>query len=183
MKRKLGNSFDATAGVSLPDAPAPVVLDDLDIRIDAEGIWHWDGKPVRRPEMVCLLAHALCREADGSYWLRTPGECGRIRVEDAPFLAVEMFVARSGRDQAISFRTNVDRIVPLDARHGLRLEQREGAAEPRPYLELGGGMEARLTRSVFYELVDRGCEEELEGLKLFGVWSCGRFFVLGEAEA
>jgi hypothetical protein len=183
MMRKLGNSFDAAAGVSLPEGPEPSLLEDLDIRIDAEGIWHWDGKPVRRPGLVCLLAHALRREEDGSYWLRTPTERGRIRVDDAPFLAVEMFVARSGREQAISFRTNVDRIVPLDARHGLRLEHRDATGEVRPYLEVGDGMEARLTRSVFHELVDLGCEEELDGLRLFGIWSCGRFFVLGEAEA
>ncbi|MEO5338689.1 MAG: DUF1285 domain-containing protein [Magnetospirillum sp. WYHS-4] len=161
--------------------PEPVLLPALDIRIDAEGVWHWDGRPVRRKEMVCLLAQALCRDSDGSFWLRTPSEYGRVTVDDAPFQAVEMYVVREGREQAVSFRTNVDRIVALDARHGLCLREADG--ELRPYLEIAGGIEARLTRAVFYELVERGCEEELDGKRLFGVWSCGRFFVLGEAEA
>lgn len=183
MNRKVGNSFRESEGLSRPALDDLVCLEGLDIRVDSEGVWYWDERPLLRKEMVCLLSQALVRDPDGAYWLRTPTEEGRIRVDDAPFQAVEMFVAGHGREQGIGFRTNVDRIVPLDSRHGLRLGEPPGGGELRPYLDLGDGMEARLTRAVFYQLVELGREEELDGQRLFGIWSCGRFFVLGEAEA
>jgi hypothetical protein len=43
-----------------------------------------------------------------------------------------------------------------------------------------GGLEARLTRPVFYELVELGAEERIGGEPLFGVWSGGAFFRLGD---
>ncbi len=50
-----------------------------------------------------------------------------------------------------------------------------------PYVELGAGLEARLVRSVYYQLVELGEERRLDGRARFGVWSGGRFFTLDEA--
>jgi hypothetical protein len=36
---------------------------------------------------------------------------------------------------------------------------------------------------VFYELVGLGMEETVDARRRFGVWSCGRFFVLGSLDA
>jgi uncharacterized protein len=44
------------------------------------------------------------------------------------------------------------------------------------------GLEARLSRPVFYELVERGTEERVGDTTLFGVWSKGRFFPLGRLD-
>jgi hypothetical protein len=162
------------------DPAAAVDCGDLGIRIDRQGRWYYHGSPIARREMVCLFASMLCRDADGSYLLVAPGEIGRIEVEDVPFLAVEMFVGGAGREQILSFRTNVDALVTLDADHPLRLAGGgAGADAPAPYLGLEGGLEARLTRSVYYELVARGWEEERDGEKVYGVWSSGVFFPLG----
>lgn len=160
------------------DPAATVDCGELGIRIDRQGRWFYHGSPIARREMVCLFASMLCRDADGSYLLVAPGEVGRIEVEDVPFLAVEMFVGGAGREQILSFRTNVDALVTLDADHPLRLVGGEIEA-PAPYLGLDGGLEARLTRSVYYELVARGWEEERDGEKVYGVWSSGVFFPLG----
>ena len=54
------------------------------------------GSPIGRMPLVKLFASVLRREADGSYWLVTPVERGRIEVEDAPFVAVELAADRAG---------------------------------------------------------------------------------------
>ena len=66
----------------------------LDMRIARDGSWHYKGSPIGRKELVCLFASVLQREPDGSYWLETPAERGSIEVEDAPFIAVEVFWRR-----------------------------------------------------------------------------------------
>jgi hypothetical protein len=149
----------------------------LDIRIARDGKWFYHGSPIPRKEMVCLFASTLTRRPDGSYWLVTPVEEGQIEVEDVPFLAVELFVSGAGRDAVFSFRTNVDEIVTLDAEHGLRIVCNKDGAPP--YLAVGPGLEARLTRSVYYELVALGLEEVVAGERLYGIWSSGQFFPLG----
>jgi hypothetical protein len=152
----------------------------FEMTIARDGKWFYHGTPIPRKEMVCLFASTLTRRADGSYWLITPSEEGQIEVEDVPFLAVEMFTCGSGRDAVFSFRTNVDEIVTLDHDHSLRIVCNKDGAPP--YLTVREGLEARLTRSVYYELVALGLEETVDGEHLYGVWSKGIFFPLGRLE-
>jgi hypothetical protein len=167
--------------------PLPEYCGDLGIRIDRQGRWFYHGSPINRKEMVCLFASVLHRAKDGGYLLITPGEMGRIEVEDVPFLAVEMFTCGAGRDLVISFRTNMDEMVTVDAAHPLRITEAEGSGEPSPYVMVRDGIEARLSRSVYYELVAQGWEEELEGdggekETVYGLWSSGSFFPLGKLD-
>ncbi|MDX9862992.1 MAG: DUF1285 domain-containing protein [Rhodospirillales bacterium] len=166
--------------------PVPVegrtLCGDLGIHIDRNGVWHYRGSPIPRKEMVCLFASTLCRAADGGYWLVTPAEMGRIDVEDAPFLAVELFTAGAGREQVLSFRTNVDEIITLDNDHPLDVSTDPVTAEPSPYVMVRDGIPARLTRSVYYEVVARGLEEKIDGEQFYGVWSAGLFFAIGRLD-
>ncbi len=125
----------------------------------------------------------LRRDAAGTYWLMTPAERGRITVADAPFIAVELNRRGDGRDQALMVRTNIDDIVAVDATHPLRVAADAATGEPRPYVPVRNGLEARLARPVFYELVELGCEERVGDATLFGVWSKGIFFPLGDLDA
>lgn len=152
---------------------------DLGLRIDRHGRWFYHGSPIPRKEMVCLFASMLCRGKDGGYWLVTPDERGRIEVEDVPFLAVEMFTCGGGRDLVVSFRTNMDELVTVDGEHPLRVVECPETGEMLPYVLVRDGLEARLTRSVYYELVAHGFEEKVGGDDLFGLWSSGTFFPLG----
>ncbi len=152
----------------------------IDMRIARDGMWFYHGTPIPRKEMVCLFASTLTRRADGSYWLITPVEEAQIDVEDVPFLAVEMFTCRAGREMVFSFRTNVDEVVTLDEAHPLRLAV-DSHGTP-PYLTIRNGLEARLTRSVYYELVAMGVEEKVGEARLYGIWSSGIFFPLGRLE-
>ncbi len=171
--------------------PGQVVCGELDMRIDRGGVWYYHGSPIGRKELVRLFSTVLRRDDAGDYWLITPAEAGRIAVEDAPFMAVELTRSGDGPDQVISFRTNVDDNVTVDADHPIRVDFDPKTAEPSPYVVLGGGIEARITRSVYYELVSFGGEKGGEekdhekktgGENTFGVWSSGVFFALGKLE-
>ncbi|MBV8913822.1 MAG: DUF1285 domain-containing protein, partial [Acetobacteraceae bacterium] len=89
----------------------PVDCGNLPFLIKRDGTWLYRGSPIGRRELVCLFSSVLKREADGSYWLETPAERGRIEVEDVPWLAVEMDWTGVGPNQVLSFRTNVDQVV------------------------------------------------------------------------
>jgi len=160
----------------------------LDMRIARDGTWFYHGTPIGRKEMVRLFASILERRADGSFWLASPAEEGLIEVEDAPFLAVELFAAGTGRHQRLSFRTNLDDRVTLDTLHPLRIAPKADDAlhdDSRggvPYLLVRQGLEAKLARPVYYELVNLGQEERREGASVFGVWSAGIFFPLSRTE-
>lgn len=168
----------ATAGRRLP-----IDCGDLDMRIAADGTWFYRGSPIDRLPLVKLFASVLRREADGRYWLVTPAERGRITVDDAPFVAVELTAEGAGRKQSLIFRTNLDEIVTAGPEHPLRVETAASGA-PRPYILVRPGtaapLEALIARAVFYELVDLATEENVAGAAYFGVWSGGRFFELGD---
>ncbi len=172
--QEMGNA----AGPSQP-APRDPPCGDFDIRIGRDGTWYYHGSPIGRKPLVRLFASVLRREADGSYWLVTPAERGRIAVEDAPFVAVALEARGSGPDQALTFRTNLDEEVTADAAHPLRVETNPDTAEPSPYILVRPGLEARLLRPVFYELVALGERRTIGGRDVYGVWSRGRFFALG----
>jgi uncharacterized protein len=161
----------------------PIDCGHFDIRIARDGTWFYRNSPITRLPLVRLFSTVLRREADGSYWLVTPAERGRVTVEDAPFVALELAVEGAGRAQSLIFRTNVDDTVAADAAHPLRVVNHADTGEPNPYILVRDGLEARLTRPVFYELVALGTEERVGHATLYGVWSKGEFFPLGRLDA
>lgn len=171
-----------------PPAPrrrAPAECGDLPFLIRRDGTWMYRGSPIGRKELVCLFASVLKREADGSFWLETPAERGRIEVEDAPFVAVELDWTGEANQQVLSFRTNVDQIVTACPEHPIRMSHDLLTCEPTPYIAVRPGrgqlaIEARIARAVYYELVALGEPRWVGGRRTLGVWSCGSFFPLGE---
>ncbi|WP_336485413.1 DUF1285 domain-containing protein [Methylobacterium nigriterrae] len=160
----------------------PPYCGEIDMRIAADGTWFHNGSPIRRPALVKLFASILRREADGRIVLVTPVERVGIRVDDAPFVAVEMAVDGAGEARRIGFRTNVDDLVPLDAEHGLRFEaDREGGF--RPYIHVRRGLWALLTRALAYDLAGMGEERDVDGTRWFGLAAAGRFHPIAPAEA
>ena len=159
---------------------APIDCGHFDMRIARDGTWYYRGSPITRKPLVTLFSTVLVRDEDDQYWLATPAERGRIDVDDAPFVAVEMRISGTGRNQVLEFRTNVDDIVTADAAHPIRVVVDAKTGEPSPYLVVRDGLEALLARTVFYELVELGVDGTGEHANLFGVWSSGSFFALGD---
>lgn len=158
---------------------------DIDIRIAKDGTWFHEGGPIGRKELVCLFASVLKRDQFGEFWLQTPVEKARIEVEDAPFVAVELFACECGCEQKLSVRTNIDEVIPIGLDNPIRVEHDPETGEPAPYVTLRSGeglfpIEAKINRSVFYELVNRGVEQTIDGEEYFGIWSNKEFFPLGQ---
>jgi hypothetical protein len=168
--------------VCRPDRPrrAPVDCGDLPFVIKRDGTWLYRGSAIQRKELVCLFASVLKRGNDGEFLLETPAERGRIEVEDAPFVAVELDWTGDGRHQTLSFRTNVDQVVTAGPDHPIRVAHDLLTCEPTPYILIRQGIEARINRAVYYELVALAVPEWVGCRRMLGVWSRGRFFSLGE---
>jgi hypothetical protein len=144
------------------------------MRIAADGIWHYCGSPIGRATLVQLFASILRKDGD-RYVLVTPVEKVGIRVDDAPFMAVEMQVDATNGEPLVTFRTNVDDIVTAGVEHPLRFER--GAAEGlKPYVRVRGDLWALVKRALFYDLVALGTTEGRRGDLWFGVRSGGVFF-------
>ncbi len=152
---------------------------DLDMRISRDGTWHYMGSPIKRRRMVKMFASILRHDEDQRYYLVTPVEKFAIQVEDAPFQAVAMTAHGTGRDQVLTFRTNVEDEVMAGPEHAIRMEIDGDTQEPSPYVHVRGRLEALISRAIFYDLVDLAVEEVRDGETYFGVWSAGVFFSFG----
>ena len=149
------------------------------MRIGRDGTWYHEGSAINRPEMVRLFSTVLRREPDGSHVLVTPVEKLEIEVETTAFRAVEMRTEGSGSDRRIAFRLDSGGAVIAGPNHPLRLVLGEKGISPR--LAVRHGLEAELSRPVYYELAEIALAE---GPGPPGVWSEGVFFPLapdGEA--
>lgn len=142
----------------------PPFCGDIAIRIARNGSWYHEGRPFQREALVRLLSSILKREGD-EYFLVSPVEKMRIAVEDVPFIAVGMTEEnpQDGGSPVLWFRTLTNDLVRLDAAHPLRVQTDPLTGEPRPYILVRGGMEARIHRPVFYELVERAREVLING--------------------
>ena len=156
----------------------PAHCGDIDIRIARDGRWFHEGRAIQRRELVRLFSTLLRKDAEG-YVLVTPAEKLRITVEDAPFQAVLLDVAGEGSGQMLSFTTNVGEVTMAGTEHPLRVVIDPQSGEPSPYVHVRAGLEARLSRAVFYQLADLAVPGPQENM--LGVWSAGHFFTLGPA--
>jgi hypothetical protein len=158
----------------------PPFCGDLDMRIGSDGTWYYTGTPIGRPALVRLFSTILKRE-DGKHFLVTPVEKVGICVDDAPFLAVEMQKDKDARGRLLRFRTNVDDWVDCDAAHALRFE---AAADGglTPYLHVRADLWAKVTRPLYYDLVDMGEERVVDGRPMFGIESGDAFFAMADAK-
>jgi len=162
---------------SRPETPrsAPEICGEIDIRIARDGTWFYHGSPISRKPLVRLFSSVLHRESDGGFALITPAEHVRIRVDDAPFVAVSLTVEGEGDARHLIFTTNIDDEVTAGPDHPIHVAFDPVTGEPAPYVLVRDGLEALIARSVYYELVALG---EARGDDL-GVWSDGMFFFLG----
>tara|TARA_B100000686_G_C16644649_1_gene892094 strand:+ start:268 stop:774 length:507 start_codon:yes stop_codon:yes gene_type:complete len=152
----------------------------LGIRISRDGTWFYHGSPITRQKIVILFSKVLKKEKDGSYYLVTPVERGKIDVEDAPFVAVELIVRNNSGKQVIVFRTNLDEKIEVDKKHPIRVVEDPKTGEPSPYVLIRDNLEALISRSTFYQLASI-CEEDDIYPKKVGVWSNGNFFPIGRS--
>ena len=151
---------------------------DIDMEIRKDGSWWHEGTRISREKLVRLFSTILRKDEDGVY-LVTPHEKVIVHVEDAPFIAVRIDQVKEGADQVLAVTTNVGDVFVIDAEHPLRVEIDAETGEPSPYVEVRAGLEARIARAPFYELVDLSETDDKGDLV---VRSSGLSFRLGSLE-
>jgi len=154
---------------------------EIDIHIRVDGSWYHQGRKFQRASLVKLFAGILRRE-DDAYFLVTPVEKLRIRVDDAPFVAGLVETIEEQGQQVIVFTTNIGERIMLDSEHSLRIKLDATSGEPRPYIHLRAGLEALISRSAFYDLVNLAVETSRDGSRYLSVCSCGNSFELGTTD-
>ncbi|MCX8505524.1 MAG: DUF1285 domain-containing protein [Alphaproteobacteria bacterium] len=164
----------------MPTSPPP--FDKIDttppclFRIDRDGHWFYRGSIIARPAMVKLFASILRREGD-DYFLVTPVERERVLVDDAPFTAIALAVEGKADQQILRFTTNIGQEVTAGTAHPIVMKPGE-IHGIKPYINLGKGMMALITRSVYLDLAELAVEEIWHGKARYGIWSQGAFFPL-----
>ena len=149
----------------------PPFCGDLDMRIARDGTWFYLGTPIGRAPLVKLFSSILRKDGD-DYFLVTPVEKVGIKVEDAPFVAVDFEVTEAGLD----FVTQVGDRMVAGPDHPIRVARDPETGEPSPYVLVRRNLEALIDRKSFYRLVDLGEVAEHDGAEWFGVRSGGVFF-------
>lgn len=172
----------ASDGLPSPKQPPPVEkwnpahCGEAGLEILSDGSWRHEGTRISRESLVRLFASILRKDEDGQTYVVTPVEKIRVRVEDAPFVAVRADRHGEGPNQTILFTTNVGDVVALGPAHPLRLAHGP-SGEPRPYVLVRGRLEARILRAPWCELADWA--EAQDGA--WGVWSGGAWWELAKA--
>jgi hypothetical protein len=167
----------------------PPYCGEIDMRIAGDGTWFYQKTPIGRAALVKLFASVLKREGE-RYFLVTPVEKCGITVDEAPFLAVELAVdgpaaaaAQTSGGRLLRFRTNVDDWVTAGPDHPLRFEPEPATGGLKPFLHVRRDLWAKVTRALFYDLVELGEEREIDGARMFGVASGAAFFAMAPADS
>lgn len=142
------------------------------IRIARDGTWYHDGRPIRRPAMVRLFSTILRREPDGRHVLVTPSEKLEVDVEATAFRAIEMLSEGEGHERRIALKLDSGDALVVGPAHPLVIAEADG---PSPRVAVRHGLEAELSRAIYYELAEIALAE---GADPPGVWSDGAFFTL-----
>ncbi|MCB1672133.1 MAG: DUF1285 domain-containing protein [Pseudomonadales bacterium] len=148
------------------------------MRIARDGTWFHEGRPIRREALVQLFASVLKKE-QGRYYLVTPVEKVGIQVDDCPFVACGAEWTGSGPELSLILTLNTGDRVTVDKAHPLTVSTLPDSEEPHPVVLVRNGLEALLSRNVFYQLVDAAESRSRDGRTCLGIYSKGEFFELG----
>ncbi|WP_447952262.1 DUF1285 domain-containing protein [Sphingopyxis chilensis] len=178
----LAETVELLAARQLPPVEQwhPERTGDSAMEIRADGSWYHEGGRINRPAMVRLFSTILRREPDGSHALVTPAEKLGIAVEDMPFRAVEMKSEGDGAARKLVFRLDTDDLVIAGADHPLSFGNDAENPDPRLHVRgaIGNGLEARIDRALYYEIVEMALAE---GMERPAIWSNGMCFPLVDA--
>ena len=178
----LAETVELLAARQLPPVEQwhPERTGDSAMEIRADGSWYHEGGRINRPAMVRLFSTILRREPDGSHALVTPAEKLGIAVEDMPFRAVEMKSEGDGAARKLVFRLDPADLVIAGADHPLSFGNDAENPDPRLHVRgaIGNGLEARIDRALYYEIVEMALAE---GMERPAIWSNGMCFPLVDA--
>jgi hypothetical protein len=157
----------------------PPFCGDIDMHILRNGKWTYMGSEIKRPAMIKLFSNIIRLDDDGHYYLVTPVEKVRIKVDDVPFVAVSMNKIKDEGVNCLSFTTNVQDEVTLSKENPIEIVINDND-EPSPYITIRKNLKALISRSVYYDLINMAEEEIIEDKKFLVIKSNNTLFKLYE---
>ena len=151
---QLGKYLDMPSSLPPLELWKPELSGDIDMLIKANGVWLHEGQEIKREKLVRLFSTILKKEGK-DYFLVTPVEKWRLKVDDQPFVAVLMHVIERGGKQVVQMITNTGDELELDNEHILVTDSHES-----PRVLVRSDMYARLSRNVYYALAELAEEKE-----------------------
>ena len=148
----------------------PPFCGDIDMHILRNGKWTYMGSEIKRPAMIKLFSNIIRLDDDGHYYLVTPVEKVRIKVDDVPFVAVSMNKIKVEGVNCLSFTTNVQDEVTLSKENPIEIVISDND-EPSPYITIRKNLKALISRSVYYDLINMAEEEIIEDKKFLVIKS------------
>lgn len=154
----------------------PPYCGEIDIQIKANGDWFYNGTIFKRLPLVKLFASVLIKEVDEEiedYFLVTPVEKVKIKVEDAPFLITQWHWL--DEDESImQVSTNLDDTFILNIEHPLTINEKGDL-----YVTVRRNLQAKVHRNVYYQWAEIAQEHQTKiGTQLM-FNSNGCQFILG----
>jgi len=157
----------------------PPFCGDIDMHILRNGKWTYMGSEIKRPAMIKLFSNIIRLDDDGHYYLVTPVEKVRIKVDDVPFVAVSMNKVKAEGVYCLSFKTNVQDEVTLSKENPIEIVINDND-EPSPYITIRKNLKALISRSVYYDLINMAEEKIIDNKKFLVIKSNNTLFKLYE---
>ena len=148
--------------------------------IDAYGDWYYMGSKITRMPMIKLFSSILVKDKDNTFHLRTPVEDVLVEVIDVPYIIKEMFVKDEDGLKYIYFKTNVDNILTVGIKNPIWLEKKQNKDELIPYVLVKKGLIAKISRPVYYQLMELLDIKNIKNVMYNGVYSGRDFFILDQ---
>lgn len=169
----------------------PEQVADMNLVIKANGEWWHEGGHVTRESLVSLFATILWKEDTQGiieYFLKTPIQKLRIKVEDVPLLINDVSIVAEDDMHWLEFTTTTGDVVRLDDAHPITLrdyqpkgkDTQKSKIEPqvRPYMPVRNGLTALIGRNAFYHLTEIGELTAQNGETILTLQSGGKFYQL-----
>ncbi|MDN3652934.1 DUF1285 domain-containing protein [Thalassotalea ponticola] len=126
----------------------PPYCGEMDMRIDREGQWHYQGSPISRQRLVKLFASVLVKEAD-DYFLVTPVEKVKISVDALPFVVTQWQWVDEVERGSMLLTTNLGDEILLDKSHPIK-RSNDGSLR----VNIRRNLEASIHRNVYYQWIE-----------------------------
>lgn len=154
----------------------PPFCGDIDMQIKADGQWCFQGSPIGRERLVKLFAKVLIEE-NGEYFLKTPAEKVRIKVDEVPFIIIDWRKIDTSEGPALQVTSNLGHQAIVGSEHPIIYA--EHSDEPRLYVTLHRRLKAKVHRNVYYQWIDLAEEKVVNGKEHLMLASGEQYFSLG----
>ena len=134
----------------------PPLSGDIAIRIASDGAWFHEGSVIKRKALVKLFASILRREEDGDYYLVSPYEKWRIKVDSHPLIITDFDWSEESGQRVLVATLNTDRQWTASTEHPLHFDDAAGAVT----IAISHGLTALSNRAAWYRLIEMADLEE-----------------------